>query len=125
MRRQGVRKSSKQKTYKEAFLRFGATDEFRKGYPHPGCFAKRGWICLIAKELTFLARLKRLQEIDRSRVKAGAAGGGREGCSRLHTHYHSTAGRFSILKLDEERFVGKCDGKKGPSAALTRTYLAA
>jgi hypothetical protein len=28
------------------------------GYPHPGCFAKRGWICLIAKELTFLERTK-------------------------------------------------------------------
>src|SRR5712692_5850886 len=29
--RQGVRKSGKQRTYKEAFLRFGATDEFPKG----------------------------------------------------------------------------------------------
>src|SRR5260370_41656191 len=59
--RHGVRKSGKQRTYKEAFLRFGATDEFPKGYPHPGCFAKRGRMCLIAKELTFLELHKRLQ----------------------------------------------------------------
>src|SRR5216684_3077996 len=82
--RQGVRKSGKQRSYKEAFLRFGARDEFPKGYPHPGCFTKRGWICLIAKELTFLATTKRLQEIDRSRVKAGATGGVSEVCSRQH-----------------------------------------
>jgi hypothetical protein len=77
-----VRKSGKQRTYREAFLRFGARDEFPKGYPHPGCFAKRGWICLIAKELTFLELHRRLQEIDRSRVKAGATGGVREVSSR-------------------------------------------
>jgi len=35
-------------------------------YPHPGCFAKRGWICMIPKGLTFLATTKRLQELDRS-----------------------------------------------------------
>jgi hypothetical protein len=29
--RQGVCKSGKQRTYKEAFLRFGATEEFPKG----------------------------------------------------------------------------------------------
>jgi hypothetical protein len=34
-------------------------------YPHPGCFAKRGWICLIPKELTFLELHKRLQEIEK------------------------------------------------------------
>jgi len=35
-------------------------------YPHPGCFAKRGWICLIPKGLTFFETTKRLQELDRS-----------------------------------------------------------
>src|SRR5260370_42572512 len=99
MRRQGVRKSSKQKTYKEAFLRFGSTDEFPKWYPHPGCFAKRGWICLIAKELTFLARPKRLQEIDRSRVKAGATGGVREVSSRRHTQPYCGSRHLSRVNL--------------------------
>jgi hypothetical protein len=30
-------------------------------YPHPGCFAKRVWICLIAKELAFFGATKSLQ----------------------------------------------------------------
>jgi len=77
-----LRKSGKQRTYKEAFLRFGATDESAKGYPHPGCFAKRGWIFLIIKELTFLGTTKRLQEIEGSRVKGRATGGISEVCSR-------------------------------------------
>ena len=34
------------------------------GYPHPGCFGKRAWICLKTQELTFLAMIKRLEEID-------------------------------------------------------------
>src|SRR6266852_3894986 len=51
--------------------------------PHPGCpveafgiptppryFGKRGWICLIPKELAFLATTKRLQVIEEARVKA-------------------------------------------------------
>ncbi len=38
--RQGMRKSGKQRTYREAFLRFGATDEFRKGYATPGVLGK-------------------------------------------------------------------------------------
>ncbi len=38
--RQGVRKSGKQRTYKEAFLRFGATEEFAKGYATPGVLPK-------------------------------------------------------------------------------------
>ena len=38
--RHGVRKSGKQRTYKEAFLRFGATDEFPKGYATPGVLQK-------------------------------------------------------------------------------------
>jgi len=37
------------------------SDEVRRGTPHPGCFAKRVWICLIAKELTFLEMPKRRQ----------------------------------------------------------------
>src|SRR5260370_40001833 len=80
--RQGVRKSGKQRSYKEAFLRFGATDEFPKGYPHPGCFAKRGWICLIPKELTFLGPTKRLQA-EGSKGDRGSKGGAlSEICSR-------------------------------------------
>jgi len=65
-------------------LHFGVAGEFPKGYPHPGCFAKRGWICLIVKELTFWELHKRLQEIDRSRVKAGGAAGANEVCLREH-----------------------------------------
>jgi hypothetical protein len=38
--RHGVRKSGRQRTYKEAFLRFGATDEFPKGYATPGVLQK-------------------------------------------------------------------------------------
>jgi hypothetical protein len=109
-----VRKSGKQRSYKEAFLRFGATDEFAKEYtpvvtesmrnrlrargieaprgacddrsesvryPHPRYFAKRVWICLIPKGLTFLAMTKRLQEIEGSRVRGGVAGAVCEVCS--------------------------------------------
>ena len=28
--------------------------------PHPGCFAERAWICLITKELSFVATAKSL-----------------------------------------------------------------
>ncbi len=38
--RRVVRKSGKQRTYKEAFLRFGATDEIPKGYATPGVLQK-------------------------------------------------------------------------------------
>jgi hypothetical protein len=38
--RHGVRKSGKQRTYKEAFLRLGATDEIPKGYATPGVLQK-------------------------------------------------------------------------------------
>jgi hypothetical protein len=64
--------------------------------PHPGCpvvafgmptptprhSGKRGWICLITKELTFLNATKRLQAVDGSRVRGVAAGGVWEVCSR-------------------------------------------
>ncbi len=33
------------------------------GYPHPGCFGKRGWICLKTQELTFLGATKRPEQI--------------------------------------------------------------
>src|SRR5260370_32743647 len=66
--RQGVRKSGRQRTYREAFLRFGATNDVPREYPPPGCFAKRGWICLIPKELTFLERANRLQSYEKARV---------------------------------------------------------
>jgi len=39
----------------------------------PGCFCKRVWICLIAKELIFLATTKSPQEVEGARVKAGVA----------------------------------------------------
>jgi hypothetical protein len=29
-----------------------------KGYPHPGCFVERVWICLIIKELSFFGAQK-------------------------------------------------------------------
>jgi len=63
-------------------LRFGATGEFLKGYPHPGCFGKRGCKLLKIKDGRYKKRAERLQAIDRSRVKAGAAGGVREVSSR-------------------------------------------
>ncbi len=94
-----MRKSGKQRTYKEAFLRFGATDKLPKGDPHPGCFAKRGWIFLIIKELTFLERHKRLQEIEGSRVKGGALGGVCEVCSRLHAEGYHRSVYLSMVNL--------------------------
>jgi hypothetical protein len=39
-------------------------------YPHLGYFAKRVWICLIAKELTFLATNKSPQQYVRTGVRA-------------------------------------------------------
>src|SRR6266478_5807646 len=42
-----------------------AVDSF--GIPHPGCFAKRVWICLIAKELTFLETPKSPQNTENMR----------------------------------------------------------
>ena len=77
-----MRKSGRQRTYRRAFLRFGARGEFLKGYPHPGCFAKRGCKLLKRKDRSCKKSAKRLQEIDRSRVRAGMAGGVREVCSR-------------------------------------------
>ena len=41
-----------------------------QGTPHPGCFEKRGWICLIAKELTFLETPKRPQGYDTTGLAA-------------------------------------------------------
>jgi hypothetical protein len=38
--------------------------ELSQTYPHPGCFAKRVWICLIAKGSTFLAATKSLQQYE-------------------------------------------------------------
>ena len=76
-----MRKSGRQRTYRRAFLRFGAAAA-TKGYPHPGCFWKRGCKLLKTKDRSCKKRAKRLQEIDRSRVRAGMAGGVREVCSR-------------------------------------------
>jgi hypothetical protein len=47
--------------------------------PHPGCFAKRGWIRLIAKELTFLERAKRLQVAEKKRESGKRKGHGGRG----------------------------------------------
>jgi hypothetical protein len=41
------------------------------GYPHPGCFGKRGCKLLKIKEGSCKKRRKRLQEIERARVRAG------------------------------------------------------
>jgi hypothetical protein len=40
-----LRVSGKQRTYKEAFLRFGATDEIPKGYATPGVLRKECGSC--------------------------------------------------------------------------------
>ena len=48
------------------------------GYPPPGCFVKRGCKLLKIKGGDRKERTKRLQEIDRPRVRAGATGGARE-----------------------------------------------
>jgi len=67
-------------------------DEERKpgeevlGYPPPGCFGKRGCKLLKIKEGGCNRRGKRLQEIDRSRVRAGATVGQesfRRGCLKI------------------------------------------
>ncbi len=52
--------------------------------PHPGCFVKRGCKLLKTKDGSRKKRAKRLQEIDRSRVKGGATGGVSEVSSREH-----------------------------------------
>jgi len=53
-------------------------------YPHPGCFGKRGCKLLKTKDRRCKERRKRLQEIERSRLRAGATGGVREVSSRQH-----------------------------------------
>jgi hypothetical protein len=53
------------------------TDE---GTPHPGCSAKRVWICLIPKELTFLRATKRRQEYRNKGVSLVGKGPGRITC---------------------------------------------
>jgi hypothetical protein len=56
---------------KVALLEAGSWGLEAGRYPPPGCFAKRGWICLIAKDLTFLEMPKRLQVFENSRFEAG------------------------------------------------------
>jgi len=51
-------------------------------YPPPGYFGKRGCKLLKVKDGSRKERTKRLQEIDRSRVRAGTTGGTRELPSR-------------------------------------------
>jgi hypothetical protein len=50
------------------------------GIPHPGCFAQRVWICLIAKELRFGATTKSLQEYMDKGFSVSAVGENRLGC---------------------------------------------
>ncbi len=50
------------------------------GYPHPGCFGKRGCKLLILWELRFLGAHKRLQEHDKEGVSLTGGPGGRIGC---------------------------------------------
>jgi len=52
------------------------------GYPHPGCFGKRGCKLLKIKDRCNKKSAKRLQEIDTSRVSAGVAVAINEVCSR-------------------------------------------
>ena len=76
-----MRKSGRQRTYRRAFLRFGAAAG-AKGYPHPGWFGKRGCKLLKTKDGSRKKKVKRLQAIDKTRVRAGATGGVREVSSR-------------------------------------------
>ena len=62
-------------------MRFDAT-AVTKGYPHPGCFWKRDCKLLKTKDGSRKKKVKRLQAIDKTRVRAGAAGGVREVSSR-------------------------------------------
>ena len=64
--------SGKERTYRRAFLRFGAT-AVTKGCPHPGCFGKRGCKLLKRKDGSRKSTAKRLQAIEKARVKAGRA----------------------------------------------------
>jgi hypothetical protein len=52
------------------------------GQPHPGGFGKRGCKLLKTKDGSRKKRTKRLQEIEGSRVRTGAAGGVGEVCPR-------------------------------------------
>ena len=56
--------------------------KFWRGTPHSGCFCKRVWICLIAKELTLFATTKSLQEYQTTCFMPGLAGGISAVCSR-------------------------------------------
>jgi hypothetical protein len=47
-------------------------------YPPPGCFQKRGCKLLETKDRSYRITTKRLQEIDRSRVRGGRTGEARE-----------------------------------------------
>jgi hypothetical protein len=67
--------NGKERTYKEGFLRFGATGEFPKGYPHPGCFAKRGCKLLKTKDGSRKSKGKRLEAIETARVRVRVARG--------------------------------------------------
>jgi len=62
-------------------LYFGAA-AVAKGYPHPGCFGERGCKLLKRKDRSCKKSAKRLQDIDRSRVRDETAGRVREVCSR-------------------------------------------
>jgi len=44
------------------------------GYPPPGCFGKRGCKLLKTKDGSRKKSIKRLQAIEKARVRAGAAG---------------------------------------------------
>jgi hypothetical protein len=52
------------------------------GYPHPGCFGKRGRKLLKTKDESRKKRGKRLQEIEKSRLRGGGMGGVRDVSSR-------------------------------------------
>jgi hypothetical protein len=52
------------------------------GYPHPGCFGKRGRKLLKTKAGGWKKKAKRLQVIEKARVKAGAGGSVSEVSSR-------------------------------------------
>ena len=78
------------------------------GYPHPGCFAKRGWKLLILMGVDFFGAHKRLQEHDSEGVSlAGGCRGrvGRRGNMReVIISVYRLSSAF-LEKFDRERYI--------------------
>jgi hypothetical protein len=87
----------------------------RMGTPHPGYFAKRGWILLIMNGLAFLEPTKRLQEHERTGFSCGAV-------SEFMREARDEAD-FDVAKLVMEDKVPQLGGHRRPrSAKLARIF---